>query len=106
MKDSEIKKGEVFNGNTVADVRVFGDILVVWYTKELVEVYPFSKIERRQQKKYQIQGAEVVKAFIPPKKLDRLLSRTNQRAVLSKVSKRRMVWYRRISIMANRVFAR
>jgi len=61
-----IKKGDIFDGNTVADARVFGDIVVVWLTENLVEVYPTVVVKRGGKTKYQIEGKTVVRALVPP----------------------------------------
>jgi len=61
-----IKKGDVFDGNSVADAKVFGDILVVWLTDELVEVYPTATVKKEKKKKYEIDGEKIIKAFVPP----------------------------------------
>ena len=66
MKDFGIKKGGVFDGNTVAEAKVFGDILVVWLTKELVEVYPIAEIKKETKTKYKIDGKTVVRGLVPP----------------------------------------
>jgi len=66
MTDLRIKKGEIFDGNTVAEVKVFGDILVVWLTEELVEVYLAMEVEKGAKTKYQIGGEMIIKAFVPP----------------------------------------
>ncbi len=66
MKNFGIKKGDIFDGNTVANARVFGDILVVWLTEELVEVYPVVAVEKGTKTKYRIDGKTVIKASMPP----------------------------------------
>ncbi len=66
MTNFSIKKGDVFDGNTVADARVFGDIVVVWLTEKLVEVYPTVAVKKGAKTKYQIAGKTVVRALVPP----------------------------------------
>lgn len=66
MKDLGIKKGDVFDENTVAEARVFGEILVVWLMGNLVEVYPTAVVKKQATTKYRIDGETVVRAFVPP----------------------------------------
>ncbi len=66
MTDFNIKKGDVFDGNTVADARVFGDIFVLWLTEDLVEVYSTAAVQKGAKTKYQIAGKTVVRALVPP----------------------------------------
>jgi len=72
-----IKKGDVFDGNTVVEARVFGDILVIWYNEELAKVYPLEGVKNSPKIKYKIDGAMVVKAIVPPES-DLLILETDQ----------------------------